>query len=77
MTEFRIESLLSARLFLSPQIVGDRIYFISDLSGRLSLYAMNKGGSVLSRSCPQISPCKTPRSWAGSHSTSSQNSKRS
>ncbi len=46
MTEFRIESLLSARLFLSPQIVGDRIYFISDLSGRLSLYAMNKGGSV-------------------------------
>jgi hypothetical protein len=26
MTEFRIESLLSARLFLSPQIVGDRIY---------------------------------------------------
>ncbi len=43
---FRIESLLSARLFLSPQIVGDRIYFISDLSGRLSLYAMNKGGSV-------------------------------
>jgi dipeptidyl aminopeptidase/acylaminoacyl peptidase len=46
MTEFRIESLLSARLFLSPQIVGDRIYFMSDLSGRLSLYAMNKGGSV-------------------------------
>ncbi|MCS6936098.1 MAG: prolyl oligopeptidase family serine peptidase [Candidatus Bipolaricaulota bacterium] len=43
---FRIESLLSARLFFSPQIVGDRIYFISDLSGRLSLYAMNKGGSV-------------------------------
>lgn len=43
---FRIESLLSARLFLSPQIVGDRIYFISDISGKLSLYAMNKGGSV-------------------------------
>lgn len=43
---FRIESLLSARLFLSPQLVGNRVYFISDLSGRLSLYAMNKGGSV-------------------------------
>lgn len=43
---FRIESLLSARLFLSPQLVGNRIYFISDLSGRLSLYAMAKGGSV-------------------------------
>ncbi len=45
-SSFRIESLLSARLFLSPQLVGNRIYFISDLSGRLSLYAMDKGGSV-------------------------------
>jgi len=43
---FKIESLLAARLFLSPQLVGDRIYFISDLSGRMSLYAMDKGGSV-------------------------------
>jgi pimeloyl-ACP methyl ester carboxylesterase len=43
---FRIESLLSARLFLSPQLVGQRIFFISNLSGRLSLYAMNVGGSV-------------------------------
>ncbi len=45
-TDFKIESLLSARLFLSPQLVGERIYFISDLSGRLSLYAMDEGGSV-------------------------------
>ena len=43
---FRIESLLAARLFLSPQLVGDRIYFLSDLSGRISLYVMAKGGSV-------------------------------
>ncbi len=43
---YRIEALLSARLFLSPQIVGDRIYFVSDLSGRLSLYAMDSGGSI-------------------------------
>ena len=42
----RIESFLSARLHLSPQLVGDRIYFISSLSGRLSLYAMYYGGSV-------------------------------
>ena len=41
-----IESLLSARLFLFPQLVVDRIYFLSNLSGRLSLYAMNYGGSV-------------------------------
>jgi pimeloyl-ACP methyl ester carboxylesterase len=42
----QIESFLSARLHLSPQCVDDRIYFISNLSGRLSLYAMYYGGSV-------------------------------
>jgi pimeloyl-ACP methyl ester carboxylesterase len=42
----RIESLLSARLFLAPQLVDNRLYFVSDLSGRLSLYAMDYGGSV-------------------------------
>jgi pimeloyl-ACP methyl ester carboxylesterase len=42
----RIESLLSARLFLAPQVVGDRIFFLSNLSGHISLYAMDHGGSV-------------------------------
>ncbi len=42
----RIESLLSARLFLQPQLVGERIYFLSNLSGHISLYAMDYGGSV-------------------------------
>ncbi|MCP4416670.1 MAG: S9 family peptidase [Chloroflexi bacterium] len=42
----KIESFLSARLFLVPQLVGDRIYFISNLNGRNSLYVMDKGGSV-------------------------------
>jgi dipeptidyl aminopeptidase/acylaminoacyl peptidase len=42
----RIESLLSARLFLRPQVAGSRLYFLSNLSGHLSLYAMNYGGSV-------------------------------
>ena len=42
----RIESLLSARVFQAVQLVGDRIFFVSNLSGRLSLYAMNYGGSV-------------------------------
>ena len=42
----RIEFLLSARLFMAPQLYDDRIYFISNLSGRFSLYAMNYGGSV-------------------------------
>lgn len=43
---YRIESLLSARTFSVPQRVGDRLFFISNLSGHLSLYAMNYGGSV-------------------------------
>lgn len=43
---YKVESLLAARLFLSPQLVGDRIFFISDLSGRLSLYVMARTGSV-------------------------------
>jgi len=46
MTVFKIESLLAARLFVSPQLAGDRIYFLSDLSGRISLYAMDRAGSV-------------------------------
>lgn len=42
----RVESLLSARLFLQPQLVGDRLYFLSNLDGKISLYAMDHGGSV-------------------------------
>ncbi len=46
MSRFKVESLLAARLFLQPQLAAGRIYFISDLSGRLSLYAMDRVGSV-------------------------------
>jgi dipeptidyl aminopeptidase/acylaminoacyl peptidase len=42
----RIEALLSARLFVQPQLVDNRIFFVSNLSGRLSLYAMSAPGSV-------------------------------
>jgi hypothetical protein len=42
----RIESLLTARLFLVPQLVGERLFFLSNLSGQLSLYATKYGGSV-------------------------------
>ena len=42
----RIESLLSARLFVEPQLVDDRITFASNLSGHLSLYAMDASGGV-------------------------------
>jgi pimeloyl-ACP methyl ester carboxylesterase len=45
-TADRIESLLSARLFLEPQLAEERLYFISNLSGQLSLFAMDAGGGV-------------------------------
>src|SRR5215469_13725344 len=43
-----LESLLAARLFLSPQLLGNRLFFLSNLGqgGHLSLYAMDIGGSV-------------------------------
>lgn len=43
---YRVESLMSARLFAVPQHAGKRIYFLSNLSGHLSLYSMKFGGSV-------------------------------
>ena len=43
---YPIESLLSARQFLVPQTVGDHLYFVSNMSGRLSLYRMKTGGSI-------------------------------
>jgi dipeptidyl aminopeptidase/acylaminoacyl peptidase len=46
LTANRIEALLSARLFLEPQLVKDRLYFVSSLSGHLSLYAMDVAGGV-------------------------------
>jgi hypothetical protein len=46
LTAQRLEALLSARLFLQPQLTGGKLYFLSNLSGRLSLYAMDEQGGV-------------------------------
>lgn len=43
---FPIESLLSARLLLAPRVVGDKVYFLSDFGGVLSLYSMDKNGGI-------------------------------
>ena len=51
---YRIESLMSARLFVAPQYADDRVYFLSNLSGHLSLYAMYHGGSVPEPLLPHI-----------------------
>ncbi len=42
----QIESFLSSRSFFVPQLVDDRIYFVSNLSGRMSLFTMDYGGSI-------------------------------
>lgn len=44
--QFPIESLLSARMLVAPQLADGRIYFLSDMSGVLSLYAMDERGSI-------------------------------
>ncbi|MBA3468408.1 MAG: S9 family peptidase, partial [Herpetosiphonaceae bacterium] len=60
-----IESLLAARLFMVPQRVGDRLYFLSDLSGRISLYAMDLGGSVPEPLLPPNIALQTPHHMGG------------
>lgn len=62
---YRIESLLSARLFIQPQIAGGRIYFISNLSGRLSLYVMDRGGSIPEPLLPPEIALQNPHLTAG------------
>jgi pimeloyl-ACP methyl ester carboxylesterase len=44
--DFPIQSLLSVRLLLSPRISRGRVYFLSDMSGVLSLYSMNENGGI-------------------------------
>ena len=44
--KYQVEALMSARLFVVPQYADGRVYFLSNLSGHLSLYSMSFGGSV-------------------------------
>ena len=62
----RIESLLSARLFLVPQVAGDRLFFVSNMSGHLSLYAMDVGGSVPEPLLPPHIALQNPHLMNGS-----------
>jgi hypothetical protein len=72
----RIESLLSARLFVEPQLHDDRLIFVSNLSGHLSLYAMDSGGGVPEPLLPHRLRCRTPSWSAGICSTYSPTSSR-
>ena len=62
----QIETFLSARAFFSPQLVDDRIYFISNLSGKMSLYAMDHGGSIPEPLLPPDIAMQNPHLIGGS-----------
>ncbi len=64
-TTYKVESLLSARLFLSPQLVGDRLFFLSNMSGHLSLYVMDRAGSVPEPLLPTDVALMTPELLGG------------
>lgn len=62
---FPLESLLSARRLLAPQLVADRVFFISDINGMFSLYAMEKGGSIPEPLLPQGLALQNPHLMSG------------
>jgi hypothetical protein len=62
----RIEALLAASLFLVPQRVGERLFFLSNLSGRMSLYALDLGGSIPEPLLPPDISLQSPRQMGGS-----------
>jgi pimeloyl-ACP methyl ester carboxylesterase len=64
-TQFPIQSLLSARLMLAPQLSKGMIYFLSDMSGVISLYRMSKQGGVPEPLLPAGLALQNPHLMAG------------
>jgi hypothetical protein len=64
-SKFSIQSLLSARLLLSPQLAKGRVYFMSDMSGVMSLYAMDQNGSIPEPLLPAGLALQNPHLMAG------------
>ncbi len=64
---YAIESLLAAHLYLSPQVAGERIYFISNKDGHLSLYGMDLDGGNLAQLLPPQIALQNPILLEGTH----------
>lgn len=62
---YPVESLLSARQLVSPKIAGDYVYFVSDMSGMMSLYRMKKTGSFPEKLLPAGLAIQNPHLMAG------------
>ncbi len=56
-----VESLLAAKLNLSPQLAGDRLYFVSNRTGRMSLFAMPLAGGEPARLIPEDIALPSPK----------------
>jgi len=63
--QFPIQSLLSARLLLSPQLARGKVYFLSDMSGVISLYTMDQKGSIPEPLLPAGLALQNPHLMAG------------
>jgi hypothetical protein len=72
LTANRIASLLSARLFLEPQLAQGMLYFISSLSGRLSVYAMEEDDGVPQPLLPPQIALQNPELIGGASTTSTR-----
>jgi esterase/lipase len=64
-SRFSIESFLSARVLLSPQLANGRVYFVSDLSGCMSIYSMKISGSLPAPLLPSGLALQNPHLMAG------------
>jgi len=62
---FPLESLLSARLLLAPQVAKGKVYFMSDMSGVMSIYAMDEEGSFPEPLLPAGLALQNPHLMAG------------
>ena len=64
-TDFPIQSLLSARLLLTPQLAKEKVYFLSDMSGVMSLYVIDQRGSIPEPLLPAGLALQDPHLMAG------------
>ena len=65
MNQYPVESILSARQVVNARISGEYIYFISDMSGMMSLYRMKKSGSFPERLIPADLALQNPHLMVG------------
>ncbi|NNL14222.1 MAG: alpha/beta fold hydrolase [Acidimicrobiia bacterium] len=56
-----VESLLAAKLYLSPQIAGDKLYFVSNRTGHMSLFAMPLDGGETVQLVPEDLALPSPK----------------